>query len=314
VLSRIAENVYWLGRYVERADDTVRLVATHYYGLLQIGTSDGDVFPAELLAVLGHPPSADPTPSLRAAVTRCVTDPDNQLSVASCLRAARENARRSREVLSLELWETLSAATRWLDTSGSHAGADELLREAPQWTHAFYGLVDQTMRRGPAWRALRLGMLLERADMTVRVLILAADTLTTEDEDKGGPKPDDPLGAHLWTTALRACSALDAFWATSPGLPTARSVARVLLRDEDCPRSLVYCLREAGRLLDGASEPARQAEALAGQIASAGPAPLLEGGGQLRRLLAGCQALDAAIAAHWLEQPAAGQLAVKGAS
>ena len=83
MLSRIAENVYWLGRYVERADDTVRLVATHYYGLLQIGTGDGGVFPAELLAVLGHPPSADPTPSLRAAVTRCVSDPDNLSSVAN---------------------------------------------------------------------------------------------------------------------------------------------------------------------------------------------------------------------------------------
>ena len=302
MLSRIAENVYWLGRYVERADDTVRLVATHYYGLLQIGTGDGGVFPAELLAVLGHLPSADPTPSLRAAVTRCVSDPDNLSSVASCLRTARENARRSREVLPLELWETLSAATRWLDGEGGR-GADpgELLRVAPAWTHTFFGLVDQSMRRGPAWRALRLGTLLERADMTLRVLILATDTLTLEEDGDPGQ-----LGAHLWTTTLRACAALDAFWATSPGFPTAATVARVLLGDQDCPRSVLFCLREAGALLDGAGEPGRLAAALADEVAAAGHAGLLaEGGAELRGLLAGCQELDAAITAHWLELPEA---------
>jgi uncharacterized alpha-E superfamily protein len=304
VLSRIAENVYWLGRYVERADDTVRLVATHYYGLLQIGTGDGGVFPAELLAVLGHAPSADPTPSLRAAVSRCVSDPENLSSVASCLRTARENARRSREVLPLELWETLSAATGWLDGEGGR-GADpgELLRVAPTWTHTFFGLVDQSMRRGPAWRALRLGTLLERADMTLRVLILAADTLTLEEEGDADP---GQIGAHLWTTALRACAALDAFWATSPGFPTAASVARVLLGDRDCPRSVLFCLGEAGGLLDGAATPARLAAALADEVAAAGQASLRPGGGaELRRLLAGCQELDAAITAHWLELPEA---------
>ncbi|MDP9207789.1 MAG: alpha-E domain-containing protein, partial [Actinomycetota bacterium] len=218
MLSRIAENVYWVGRYVERADDTVRLVATQYYGNLQVGSSHDRLLPDDLLAILGHPPPGEDLSSLRYAVARCVTAPDNQSSVASCLQAARENARRSREVLPLELWEILSAATRWLeDSGGRRADPDELLREVPQWTRAFYGLVDQAMPRTPAWTMLRLGMLLERADMTLRVLILATDTLA-------GRPERDPLTVHLWTTALKACAALDASYATTSGFPTRASV------------------------------------------------------------------------------------------
>jgi uncharacterized alpha-E superfamily protein len=89
MLSRIAENVYWVGRYVERADDTVRLVATHYYGLLQIGSPEDGLFPEELLAVLGTRPAAGTATSLNSAVARAVSDPENLSSVASCLRAAR---------------------------------------------------------------------------------------------------------------------------------------------------------------------------------------------------------------------------------
>jgi uncharacterized alpha-E superfamily protein len=308
VLSRIAENVYWVGRYVERADDTVRLVATQYYGNLQVGSSHDRLLPDDLLAILGHPPPGEDLSSLRYAVARCVTAPDNQSSVASCLQAARENARRSREVLPLELWEILSAATRWLEDSGAggsgglkpsppvgqgRADPDELLREVPQWTRAFYGLVDQAMPRTPAWTMLRLGMLLERADMTLRVLILATDTLA-------GRPERDPLTVHLWTTALKACAALDASYATTSGFPTRASVGQLLLSDRACPRSVLFCLETMGALAGG--EPARRAAELAAALAPEAAGELLEGGSDgLQALLEGCGEVHEAIVATYLD-------------
>jgi uncharacterized alpha-E superfamily protein len=290
VLSRIAENVYWVGRYVERADDTVRLVATQYYGNLQVGSSHDRLLPDDLLAVLGHPPAGADLSSLRYAVARCVTAPDNQSSVASCLQAARENARRSREVLPLELWEILSDATRWLE---GRTDPDELLREVPQWTRAFYGLVDLAMPRTPAWTMLRLGMLLERADMTLRVLILATDTLA-------GRPERDPLTVHLWTTALKACAALDASYATTSGFPTRASVGQLLLSDRACPRSVLFCLETVGALAGG--EPARRAAELAAALAPEAAGELLERGSDgLQALLAGCGEVHEAIEATYLD-------------
>jgi uncharacterized alpha-E superfamily protein len=301
MLSRIAENVYWVGRYVERSDDTVRLVATHYYGLLQIGSPGDGLFPEELLAVLGTRPAAGTAPSLNGAVARAVTDPDNLSSVASCLRAARENARRSREVLPLELWETLSAATAWLDDAAERdAPADELLRQAPNWTRAFFGLVDIGMPRTQAWRTMRLGMLLERADMTLRVLILAADTLRAGAE--GDEEGDDPLTVHLWSTALRSCAAMDAFWAGTPGFPTAGSVGAVLLRDELCPRSVTFCMRQAAALLAGHDEPLRLIDRLLDELGTRPADELLRhGSAELRGLLGICQELNRAIGAGDLD-------------
>ena len=290
MLSRIAENVYWVGRYVERADDTVRLVATQYYGNLQVGSSHDRLLPDDLLAVLGHPPPGEDLSSLRYAVARCVTAPDNQSSVASCLQAARENARRSREVLPLELWEILSDATRWLE---GRADPDELLREVPQWTRAFYGLVDLAMPRTPAWTMLRLGMLLERADMTLRVLILATDTLA-------GRPERDPLTVHLWTTALKACAALDASYATTSGFPTRASVGQLLLSDRACPRSVLFCLETMGALAGG--EPARRAAELAAALAPEAAGELLDDGSDgLQALLEGCGELHEAIEATYLD-------------
>ncbi len=294
MLSRIAENVYWVGRYVERVDDTVRLVAAHYYGQLQIGASDEGLLPEDLLAILGSLPPNGASTSMRRAVTRCVIDPDNRSSVASCLYAARENARRSREVLPLELWETLSTATRYLDGRGERQpDPEDLLRQVPQWTRAFFGLVELAMPRGSAWTALRLGTLVERADMTLRVLILASDTVA-------GRPVDDPLTAHLWFTTLRACAALDAFCASTPGFPTGSAVAQVLLGDGSCPRSLLFCVRSVGELVPGGAI-GEQADQLARQLHAGVGGTLRErGSGELRELLDGCRELHQTIATGYL--------------
>ena len=294
MLSRIAESLYWVGRYVERVDDTVRLVAAHYYGQLQIGASDDGLLPEDLLAILGSMPAESASTSMRRAVTRCVIDTDNRSSVANCLYAARENARRSREVLPLELWETLSTATRYLDGHGERPlDPEELLRQVPQWTRGFYGLVDLAMPRGSAWTALRLGAMVERADMTLRVLILASDTVA-------GRPVDDPLTAHLWFTALRACAALDAFCASPPGFPSGSSVAQVLLRDGSCPRSVLFCVRSVGELVPGdpiGGEAGRLARRLR---ASVRDTPLERGSDELQRLLEGCRGLHESIVRSYL--------------
>jgi len=153
------------------------------------------------------------------------------------------------------------------------------------------------MPRTQAWRTMRLGMLLERADMTLRVLILAADSLDATDDES-----DDPLTVHLWTTALKACAAMDAFWAGTPGFPTAESVGEVLLRDESCPRSVTYCMRQAAALLAGHEAPIGLIDKLLGELGSRAPDDLLRHGStDLRALLDICQELNRAIGAGDLD-------------
>ncbi len=298
MLSRIAENVYWIGRYMERADDTARLLSTHLYGLLQAGSPNDRLLPEEILAVLGRDQSSlSSAPiNLQTVAWHYIADPATDSSVLNCLHQARENARRSQQQLAVEAWESLNTAASTLEPLIEQNGSvGELLRVVPQLTQSFFGVVHTALQRDETWTFLQLGMLLERADMTLRILLLGAKAVADRE-------PSDPLAVHMRAISLRACAAPDVLRTSGPDQLTDRSVRDVLLREPSCPRSVWFCLDSVSRLTGG--EPSMIAATLRDAVAIPEDDPETNDDAvwpvRYREVLDQCRALHSAVVTAYM--------------
>ncbi|TMR91636.1 alpha-E domain-containing protein [Nonomuraea basaltis] len=219
LLSRIAETLYWIGRYVERADDTARLLDVSVHRML-----DEPDTCSSLHAVLGLSSAA--TVSAPAVIRRVAYDLNEPASIASSVRLARDSARGVREVLSSEVWECLNVT--WHHLSGLESltphGYLAFVRERAA---LFFGLVDATMSRDDCWRFIVLGRSLERVDMTTRLMAvhLAGDR----------------------RLLLQASGADESFTRTHGARDG--EVLEFLLLDRLFPRSIVYSLLTAEKCL-----------------------------------------------------------------
>ncbi len=235
MLSRIAESLFWIGRYVERADDTARIVQVH----LRLRAEDPWVVEQDsargLLALMGLELDPDEATSHAEVVRRLGWDRTEPSSVASCWSSARENARRAREVIPSELWETVNTAWRLLPTAPvGVARAHGFLDWARERSALFNGVAGQLMVRDAGWHFLRLGRSLEQADMTSRMVASAALSQ-----------------AHTpWPAVLRGCGAHDAFLRTYRGFRAEREAAEFLILDERFPRSVMHGLVTATSCLE----------------------------------------------------------------
>lgn len=233
MLSRIAESLYWIGRYVERAEDTARILDVHLHRMLSDPWVEEDTACRSLLSVMGVP-AVDPSPMSAARVVGLLgLDERNASSVVGALAAARENARGARETVSSEMWECLN--TTW------HGLADARRRVDQQGVHAFFrwvrercavmaGLTDATMSRDEGWLFLVLGRSVERVDMTARLLSTHVRA--------GGSIPS-------WLTLLRSCGAWETFLRTYRGSLADHHAAEFLLLDRLFPRSVFAALSTA---------------------------------------------------------------------
>lgn len=229
MLSRIAESLFWIGRYLERAEDTTRIVEVHLQLLIDDPSVDQDGAALNLLAVMGAPAGevADTAEVLRVL---CY-DPVSPCSVAAALGGAREAARRARETVSSEMWEAIN--TTWYSVRG---GRLQRMRPASAFRHVrercavISGTADQTMSHDEGWHFLTLGRSLERVDMTARLISTA--------QVAGGIQ-------SAWNNVLRGCGAHHAFVRTYGGVTTDRDAAEFLLLDRLFPRSVVHNLAAA---------------------------------------------------------------------
>ncbi|MGN6607765.1 MAG: alpha-E domain-containing protein [Jatrophihabitans sp.] len=275
MLSRIAESLYWIGRYVERAEDTSRIVDVHLSLLLEDPWAPEDVVCASLLSAMGHEP-ADSVG--RAEVLDTLAwDATTPASVLGAVAAARENARRSREVISAELWENINVTWHEASRPGRRAHPHAFLTWVRERMATFNGVADSTLSRDEAWQFLVLGRSIERADMIAR--LAAARALA------------GPAGPS-WVTLLQSCGAYQAFLRSARGSLDERRSAEFLLLDPLFPRSLRSALTRAERCLEdlaalhGPAQSNRtgsigsQAQRVLGMIRSeleyAAPAELLE--------------------------------------
>ena len=234
MLSRIAESLFWIGRYVERSDGTARILDVHLQLLLEDPWIDEDVACRSLLAVMGSAASGSEPVTRDDVLSTLAVDRSEPTSIVYSVTAARENARRAREIVSTELWECLNTTSARmplrLQTEKVH-GFFQWVRERAALA---IGIVDSSTSRDEAWQFFTLGRSIERADMTAR--LLATRSMT----DAAGPS---------WTTILRSCGAYEAYLRTYRGMPSAVNAAEFLLLDRLFPRSITYSIARAERCM-----------------------------------------------------------------
>ena len=163
MLSRIAESLFWIGRYIERSDGTARILDVHLQLLLEDPWIDEDTACRSLMAVMGSYPADDSVHVTRGDVlTRLAVDRQNPSSIAYALQAARENARRAREIVSTELWETLNTTYSRMPRRLN----DEKVHEFFQWVREraalAVGITDSSTSRDEAWQFFTLGRSIDR--------------------------------------------------------------------------------------------------------------------------------------------------------
>ncbi|GAB4003458.1 alpha-E domain-containing protein [Nocardioides ultimimeridianus] len=232
MLSRIAESLFWIGRYVERADDTARILDVQTQLMLEDPGVSVPTTCGAVLSIMGvEAPPGDLT--VARLIDLLAHDPSSSESIAASLLGARESARRARETLSEPLWVTINTTYRTV-ASGSFSAMQTSrgLRWVRDQAALISGTADATMTRDEGWQFLMLGKSIERADMTARLIASAALS-----------------PGHAWTTTLRACGAHEAFLRSRRGLETDREVVEFLLLDKLFPGSVSYAIDRAERCL-----------------------------------------------------------------
>jgi uncharacterized alpha-E superfamily protein len=234
MLSRIAESLFWIGRYVERADGTARLLDVHLQLLLEDPWVDEDTACRSLLEVIGSDANYPHQLARQDLLNVLSVDRGESSSIASSLNNARENARRVREIVSTELWECLNTTRSRMPRKVSIERAHDFFGWVRERTALAIGIVESSTSRDESWTFFTLGRSLERVDMTARLLA------TSELTEASGPS---------WTTILRSCGAYEAYLRTYRGVPSATNAAEFLLLDRIFPRSVTFALSRAENCL-----------------------------------------------------------------
>jgi len=247
VLSRIAESLYWVGRYIERAEDTARILDVHFHLLLEQPAESGPRSCDNILRVMGAPPPEGERMATTALVNDLLAfDETSPASIVGALSAARHNASGAREVIPSEMWHALNATYNQLPARADTAGVVPHLFF--QWVKEraalLSGLADSLMSRDDGWHFLLLGRNLERVDMTARLLTA-----------RFAPGVE----ASGWVITLKCCSAHEAYLRTYRRAVDASLVAEFLVLDRLFPRSISSALTSAERCLAELSPAAGRA-------------------------------------------------------
>lgn len=253
MLSRTAENLFWMGRYMERADATARLIEMGYRMAMLPGSNEAEEW-RSVAAASGAAPDIVENRKLDAAtvVQRLLLDADNPSSIRACLTAARANGRAIRTALTQDMWEALNDGWRQLgqmDADTALKNLTSLLEWTKNRTAAFRGASEISLLRNDGYYFLRMGGLIERADMTLRLLDVKYYVLLPETDVVGGGRD-----YHQWTSVLRATSALRAYHHVYKGDYTPWGIADFLILNATFPRSVAYCYSTIGRFLDDLAE------------------------------------------------------------
>ena len=263
MISRVADHCFWLGRYLERAESTARtLSVTRNLAL------DGDLTPRQVwqpaIIVSGEGPRFTEQHGESAlddgerVQHDLVWEPVNPVSVLQSVSSARENARAIREVVSLETWEVLNELHLWL-----HSPAAE--QEYAQERHGFYrrirqstqlalGLMRSTMLHDEPLDFIWLGVMLERAGQTARMLdvhhhALSSRSMSGADAAPDGEPAHGVVQTALWLALLKACSGFEPFMKRHQGQVSRAAVAAFLVLEPDFPRSVRYTVHSALKIL-----------------------------------------------------------------
>ena len=250
MLSRVADSLYWMSRYLERAEHTTRLLDVNLNLMLDESSASAERRWQRVLLALNNPKDikwqGDPYD-----LVRCLTfDMESRSSILSLLISARENSRHVREQISTEQWHRLNSlyleVTRPRTQSRSEAGTMSLEPDAPteflqqvmEAVHQFQGVSDSTMSHGEGWQFIQVGRYIERASATASLLIAYND-------DLWGERTPDKLESNEyldWMGLLRSATAFEAYCKVYTADLTPDRILEFLLLDEEFPHSLRFAI------------------------------------------------------------------------
>jgi uncharacterized alpha-E superfamily protein len=273
MLSRVADSICWMGRYIERAENVARFVDVNLNLMLDSPMGEEQQWQPLINTTGDHEIFAERHgQATREKVIHFLTfDLEYSNSMLSCLRAARENARSIREIISSEMWEQINRFYLMVNEAANDlqtkVGQNEFFDEVKEASHLFNGIAEATLTRNEAWHFLRLGRMLERADKTSRILDVKYFMLLRSAADVGTPFDD----IH-WAAVLRSASAFE-MYRKRHGRISPDGIVEFLLLDPEFPRAIRYCLNSARESLHAVSGTPLQtfrnpAERFLGQLCS----------------------------------------------
>jgi uncharacterized alpha-E superfamily protein len=264
VLSRVAENVYWLARYLERAESTARLISVNTNLLLDLpaGYTPGWQPLIDITGSRAIFDSRDRRVDERSIVQFLIADSENPGSIASSLKMASDNARSLRDVLPTAAWELLNQFfhrfNEELPTALSKRTRFNFLKRIVLGSQTLTGAIEGTMNRNDAYTFLMLGRNLERADMTSRIADVRSAQLPPSDTPE--LRPFDTI---QWMSVLKSLSGYQMYWLSRRTRICRADVLAFVLRDEQFPRACLYCLKQVERCLQTLPHNAAVLDALA---------------------------------------------------
>lgn len=277
MLSRTADHLFWMSRYVERAENTARMLDVNLQvSLLPQSRQSHDRAWRAVLEISELQPLFDeryPRCDAPSVLHFMVRDPDNPSSILNCLRTARENARAVRGSLTTEMWETQNATwlelQRLFDTRLPERDPAAFFEWVKFRSHLAHGVALGTMLQDEAWHFLHMGTHLERADNTARLL-----DVRFYQPDESGDEPADPEAIatgrdfYHWMAILRSLSGFEIYRKVYHDVITPERVAELLILRPDMPRSLSASLTQLTANLQhvGGDARSRETERQAGML------------------------------------------------
>jgi uncharacterized alpha-E superfamily protein len=247
MLSRVANSIYWMNRYIERADNYARFISVNFNLALDLPPNVPEQWEPLLIATADSETFYEhyEVANRENVLYFMAFDTRNPNAILSCLLNARENARTIRESISKEMWEYVNQVYWRVKNDALEGKSWEIARYQDFLTNIisgsqlFYGIVDSTITRGEGWHFGRLGRLLERADKTTRFLDVKYFTLLPNVDLVGSP-----LDLLLWSAVLKSVSAYNMFRQQYSAVHP-NKIVEFLLLDKLFPRSVMHCLRQA---------------------------------------------------------------------
>jgi len=277
MLSRVADSLYWMSRYIERAEHTTRLLDVNLNLMLDESATSADRRWQRMLHALGNPSSVAWVGDPYALTQQLIFDTGNKASILSCIISARENSRHVREQISTEQWHRINSlylqVTRpelQLAAPANSEQPTEFLQQVMEGVHQFQGVTDSTMSHGEGWQFIQVGRYIERA--TATALLLEAYHADLWSQPERIPEGNEYL---KWMGLLRSATAFEAYCKVYTADLTPDRILEFLLLDAEFPHSLRFAIDNLQHAL----------EAIEGESGRSRAEPLRRLSGRLQAML-----------------------------
>ena len=267
MLSRVADNLYWMSRYLERAEHTARVINVQLDLMLERGTESDDRDWARVLRSLGQDLTVEDADHAHLLAKALIHDSSNRASIVACIMAARENARQVRQQISSEMWEQLNRLFHAVCNSAAREiwQARDFLQSIKDGSHLFDGITNSTMTHGEGWQFIQAGRFLERA-------VALSTLIGVHFREFMRPEQQEAERAYLeWVGLLRSCTAFESYCKAYTADLKPDRIAEFLVLHPTFPHSIRFsaesletAIKEIGR--DVGSRRAARVERIAGRL------------------------------------------------